>query len=373
MKNKLFIFVLLIMLILPHSIKANSFSNNQTQNKQEEYMHYEKAVVTKVSNFSEEDVYGNKEQKVEVMFLTGDKKGKLITLSNAVSSQLKTNMDIEKGQKLLILESKDLSGKSIYSISDYLRTDYIYLLLIIFILILIIVGRKKGVLSILSLLITLSVILFGAIPMIIKGYNPMIVAIISSVVISILTIIIVTGFTTKSLCAILGTIFGTILAAAIAYFVGIKIHLTGLSLDETQMLLYLPNNLTLDPRELLFAGIIWGSLGAVMDVGMSISSSIYEISITNDNLSFKELLSSGMNVGRDIMATMSNTLILAYLGSALPLILMMIIFNESNYKIINLDVIATEIIRSLSGSIGLIMSIPITAILASTFMKKIKK
>ena len=136
------------------------------------------------------------------------------------------------------------------------------------------------------------------------------------------------------------------------------------------MLLYLPNNLTLEPKELLFAGIIWGSLGAVMDVGMSISSAIYELSINNKDLSFKELLNSGMNVGKDIMSTMSNTLILAYLGSALPLILLMMIFNQSNYKIINLDVIATEIVRSISGSIGLLFTIPITAILASYFMQQ---
>ncbi|WP_455258408.1 YibE/F family protein [Peptoniphilus asaccharolyticus] len=367
MKNKLLIFILLLTVIFPNRILANSF---EAENNQTEYMHYEKAVVTKTSDFSKEDSFGNMEQKVEVKFLTGENKGKTIEVVNSVSTQLNSNLNLKIGDKVLILENKDFDGKTVYSVSDYLRTDYLYILAGAFILLLLIIGRKKGILSVVSLLLTLGVIIFGAIPMIIKGYSPVVMAVLSSIVISIFTILIVTGFSKKSLCAILGTCLGTILAALIAYFVGSKLHLTGLSMDETQMLLYLPNNLTLDPKELLLAGIIWGSLGAVMDVGMSISSSIFEISSANSELGFKDLLKSGMNVGRDIMGTMSNTLILAYLGSALPLILLMMVFNQSNYKIINLDVIATEIVRSLSGSIGLLFTIPITAILASYLMQQ---
>lgn len=359
-------FSVFTVLFFKNNILANSLNNSIDETS----MHYEKAIITKVFEFTDEDVFGNKEQKVEVEFLSGDKKGQKIIVINSNSSQLQTNMDLKKGQKVLLLESEDSFGELEYNISDYLRTDYIYILIGFFIILLLVVGGKKGFLSVISLFTTLVVILFGALPMIVKGYNPLLVSVISSIFITITTILIVTGFSKKSLSAILGTCFGTILSASIAYYVGIKINLTGLSLDETQLLFYLPNGLELNPRELLFAGIIWGSLGAVMDVGMSISSSVYELSSTNDSLSFKNLLKSGMNVGKDIMATMSNTLILAYLGSALPLILMMMIFNESNYKIINLDVIATEIVRSLSGSIGLIFTIPLTAILASWLMKK---
>lgn len=371
MKNKLLILIFVLVFIFP--IKSLATSTIGLKNDQDEYMHYEKAIITKTSEFSKVDSFGNKEQTVKIKFLTGENKDKTIEVTNSISTQLNNNLDLKIGDKVLILENKDAYGKTIYSISDHLRTDYLYILAATFILLLLLIGRKMGVLSIVSLLFTLGIIIFGAIPMIIKGHSPVTMAVLSSILISIFTILIVAGFSKKSLCAILGTCLGTILAALIAYFVGNKLHLTGLSMDESQMLLYLPNNLTLEPKELLFAGIIWGSLGAVMDVGMSISSAIYELSINNKDLSFKELLNSGMNVGKDIMSTMSNTLILAYLGSALPLILLMMIFNQSNYKIINLDVIATEIVRSISGSIGLLFTIPITAILASYFMQQNKK
>ena len=140
-------------------------------------------------------------------------------------------------------------------------------------------------------------------------------------------------------------------------------------MDEAQVLLYLPSGITLDPRALLFAGIIWGSLGAVMDVGMSIASAITEVKDTNGTLGFTPLFRSGMNVGRDVMGTMSNTLLLAYLGSALPLILMITIYQPDVFKIVNLDMIATEVIRSLAGSIGLLLSIPMTALCGALLLK----
>ncbi|MGO1580099.1 MAG: YibE/F family protein [Peptoniphilaceae bacterium] len=333
---------------------------------------YEKALVKKVLPFSKEDEYGNKTQNIEVEFLSGPNKGKSKIVTNSSSKFLNTNLEIKKNQKILVMESTDYLGGINYSVADHLRTDSIYILIGVFALLLLIIGRKKGLFAIISLSLTFGIIIFAAIPLIIKGYSPSLVAIISSIIIANLTIFIVSGFNKKSLSAILGTCFGTIIAGLISYFVGNHINLTGLSLDEMQVLMALPNGLKINPRELLFAGIIWGSLGAVMDVGMSIASSIFEISSANENLTFKELLKSGMNVGRDIMSTMSNTLILAYIGSALPLILIMILFNDSNYKILNLDVIATEIVRSISGSIGLILAIPLTAIIAGIFIKKTK-
>lgn len=335
---------------------------------------YEKAVILEVGKFSSDDGFGNRVQEVKIKLLTGKDKGEKITTTNTSSIYAPTNFNLKAGQKVMVLESSDDLGQEIsstpYTIVDYVRTDSLYILIGLFILALVLIGRKKGLLAILSLGFTFAIILFAAIPLIIKGYSPILISVVTSVLIVVFTLLMVGGPNKKSLSAILGTSFGTIIAGFIAFYVGNKIHLTGLSLEETQMLLYLPNDLVLDPKELLFAGIIWGALGAVMDVGMSISSSIHEIASVNQELGFKELLKSGMNVGRDIMSTMSNTLILAYLGSTLPLFLLMIIFNESNYKIMNLDVIATEVVRSISGSIGLILSIPITAAIASYFSKK---
>ena len=136
------------------------------------------------------------------------------------------------------------------------------------------------------------------------------------------------------------------------------------------MLLYIPQGIQFEFKDLLFAGIILGALGAVMDVSVSIASAIEEIYKANRKLSQKELFLSGMNIGKDMMGTMSNTLILAYTGSSIPLLLLFMAYETSIVKIINLDIIATEIVRSLSGSIGLILTIPITAAVSAFLAKR---
>ena len=142
---------------------------------------------------------------------------------------------------------------------------------------------------------------------------------------------------------------------------------------EAMMLAYIPQEVNFDFRSLLFSGIILGSLGAVMDVGMSISSAIEEIYNANSNITRKDLFTSGMNVGKDIMGTMTNTLILAYTGSSIPILLLFMAYETSMIKILNLDIIATEVIRSLAGSIGLVLTIPLTAFIASVLIKKDNK
>ena len=216
MKNKLLILIFLFVVIFP--IKSLAASTIGLENSQGEYMHYEKAIVTKTSEFSKVDSFGNKEQTVEVKFLTGENKDKTIEVKNSISTQLNSNLDLKIGDKVLILENKDAYGETIYSISDHLRTDYLYILVAFFILFLLLIGRKKGVLSIISFAFTLGIILFGAIPMIINGHSPVTMAVLSSILISIFTILIVAGFSKKSLCAILGTCLGTILESTHSLF-----------------------------------------------------------------------------------------------------------------------------------------------------------
>jgi len=141
--------------------------------------------------------------------------------------------------------------------------------------------------------------------------------------------------------------------------------LSGLSHEETQLLLYIPQGIEFNFKGLLFAGIVIGALGAVMDVGMSVASSMFEIKAVSPQISRGDLFRSGMNVGRDIMGTMTNTLILAYLGSSTPLLLLFYAYQISPERILNLDTIVTELVRAFSGSIGLISAIPLTALIAT--------
>lgn len=155
-----------------------------------------------------------------------------------------------------------------------------------------------------------------------------------------------------------------------AYITGSATQLTGFSDEEMQALLFIPQQISYDYRGILFSGMIIGALGAVMDVGMSIASAIEEIKLANPGLGTLALIRAGMNVGRDIMGTMANTLILAYTGGAIPLMLVFMAYQTPLIRIINLDLIATEVVRALTGSIGLIVAVPITSLAAGILFGK---
>lgn len=312
-------------------------------------------------------------QEIIVEFLSGERKGDQITVENTLSDNAAYNLIFEQGDKVVLtIETyKDSEGEFIY-ISDHLRNDYILYLGIIFLAAVLIIGKGQGVRALISLGLTVGSVIFILLPNILKGGNPMVWSVIISIGITVVTILLITGFTRKSAAAIIGISVGVIVAGVISYIIGIKIKLTGLSADDATMLMYIPQGIQFNFQHLLFAGIILGALGAVMDVGVSISSSIDEIYKANENLTRRELFDAGMNVGRDIMGTMINTLILAYTGTSIPLLLLFMAYDSSMLEIINLDTVATEIVRSLSGSIGLILTIPITAVI-STFLIKNKE
>ncbi|MFZ7134363.1 MAG: YibE/F family protein, partial [Eubacteriales bacterium] len=212
--------------------------------------------------------------------------------------------------------------------------------------------------------ITILAIFKILIPFILKGWDPVILSVGICILIITISLIIISGFTKKTTSAIIGTVGGVVVAGVIALIVGTLCKLTGLGNEESQMLMYIPQGTILDFRGLLFAGIIIGAMGATMDVGMSIASAMHEIKENSPDIKSKDLIKAGMNVGRDMMATMANTLILAYTGGSIQLILVFMAYNTSFSTVINWDMIASEILRAISGSIGIIFTIPITALVA---------
>lgn len=255
-------------------------------------------------------------------------------------------------------------------VTDRLLQDKVALLylVVIFLGSLIIVGGSKGVKTIVTLTITVLLILKVLLPLILAGYNPALVAILICEIITVMALLFVSGFNHKTLAAIIGTSGGIGIAGLLAFAIGSMAHLTGLGNDEAiHLILY---SRQLDFKGLLFAGIIIGAMGAVMDVGISISSSIHEIKTNNPGMTMGSLMSAGMNVGRDIMGTMSNTLILAYAGSSLNLLLLFTTYEIPFNEIIGRDNLAAEIVRALAGSVGLIATIPLTALIAALLAEK---
>lgn len=337
---------------------------------------YAKARVLEVETFEHEDLAESNikeiSQQVALKILSGKFKGEIIFVDHMASSMMGGEMILKTGDKVILYvddnpppaESPD--GSPIFNVADYVRDGPIYWLAFFYALLLIVIGGIKGVKSLISLVITIALIFLVLFPLTLWGFNPLLVSVLIAGAVSLIVFRIIGGKSIKSLSAAVGTLLGVAIAGILAYTVGKMIHLTGMSSQEARILLY-SLDLKINYQGLLFGSILIGALGAVMDIGMSIASTIDEVRKVHPEANFQNLFMSGMNVGRDVMGTMSNTLILAYTGAALPLLLLLVANNMSFSKILNMEMIAVEAVRALAGSIGLVLCIPITA-LVSAFM-----
>ena len=313
-------------------------------------------------------------QIVTVKIITGQFKGEEKVTENLMTGNPAYEVFLKEGDRvLLMMESATDSPENIKDvdifITDVKRAGTIYLYSFIFIAFLIGIGRKKGLLSLLSIVITVLLIFLIFVPAVLWGMSPVIAALVISILSTVATMYLVAGFNSKSNAAVLGTVLSLIFASALA-LISIKMaHLTGFMGEESVFLYTQKPNLSF--TGILAASMIVAALGALMDVAVSIASTINEIHITDKNLGVMELFKSGMNVGRDIIGTMSNTLILVYLGSAMPLVLLA--SNIDTSKFFNLNQVASEILSALTGSISLLACVPLTAIMAAYIVKKRQK
>ncbi|PKM95496.1 MAG: YibE/F family protein [Firmicutes bacterium HGW-Firmicutes-1] len=284
------------------------------------------------------------------------------------------HIEAHVGDEVLLYLELDES-KTIVSnayIVSYKRDRFIIYLIAIFIILVVAIGRLKGLKALISLILTVVLVLKVFLPRILLGDDPIILSVLIATLISITTIMIISGFSKKTLTSILGTLAGVLVAGVLAYTFSNYAKLIGFTYEEVQQLTFIPQGTQFNFSGLLFASILLGALGAVMDVSMSISSSIVEVKAANPNMGIKQLFQSGMNIGRDIMGTMVNTLILAYTGSSLNILILILAYNKPLIETINYDMIVVEIVRALAGTIGLVITIPFTAIVAAYLNRAIK-
>ena len=227
---------------------------------------------------------------------------------------------------------------------------------------------KKGFNSVLALIFTFAVVVMMYIPMMYIGVSPFIAATLSVVIITLITFILLADFQKKSIGAMLGTIAGVVVSGLIALVFGHFGHVTGYNVDDIENLIYVGQNSKLDIGGMLFSGILIASLGAVMDVAMSVSSSLHEIKENRPDISAKEIFHAGINIGRDMIGTMSNTLILAYAGGSLGLVMIIYAYSYQMHQILNMYSVAIEIMRGISGTMGIILTVPITSLIMSVLL-----
>lgn len=336
---------------------------------------YEKALVTKVDKEllqPDSKVPGIMlgYQDVEIEILKGEYKGKKFNIRNSVSRVY--NIKVKEGMKVVAGIYKDKDEISDVAIYSYKRDGVVYFLIGIFFVLLIVIGKIKGIKSIVGLIFTGVTVMFFMLPLMFSGVNPIISAIITAIITTFVTMYLISGKSKKTLAAIIGTVLGVIAAGIISYVAGNVAHLSGITMENAENILYISENSGLKIKGLMFAAILIASLGAIMDIAMSIASSLCEIDSINKNLTKKQLFESGMNVGKDIIGTMSNTLILAFAGSSLNLLILLTAANMPYIQIANLDIVCTEIIQGLSGSIGLVLTVPITAFVSVFLIKNNK-
>jgi len=304
----------------------------------------------------------------EARVTKGIRRGEIITAEQTFSPLLMDrSKEINKGDNVLLINNN--IG---WFFGGYVRTNRLLGLGILFALLLLLFGGKKGFNTILSLGFTCAAVFAVFIPSILSGKNIYIMSLLVCIYTIAMTLLIVIGYNKKSLAAVAGCTGGVIVAGIIAVIMDKAMYLTGIVDEHSRYLINLPGDIQLNLNAIIFAGIIIGAMGAIMDVAISISSSLWEIKEKIGVIKFKELFRSGLNIGRDIMGSMANTLILAYIGSSLTLVLLLSVFSGSMLHLFNSEMIAVEILQALAGSLGILFAMPLTALFCSIIYLKEK-
>lgn len=336
MTNKIIIFIISLLLFLNLSSSVNAQSNT---------------IEGEITKVVEED--GNY-QKLEV---TTNQKTEIIENGLFDTSY---NIKYKVGDKVVVTDGM---------ITDYVRRPPLFLLLSIFLFLAILIAGKWGLTSILGMAYSFYVIFVFILPMILKGYDAVVVAVIGSMFIIPVTFGLSHGLNRKTINAVVGTIISMIIVGLLSILFVDLAKLTGFAVEEAGFLQYQLGGI-INMKGILLAGIIISTLGVMDDITVSQASVVEELKKANPKLSKSELFLRSMRVGKDHISSMVNTLVLVYAGSALPLLLLFVNNPHPFSEVINYEIIADEIVRTLVGSIGLILAVPITTYIAVNSFSK---
>ncbi len=364
------IMVILILLTVFAVWKTNPIDYNMYKN---DTITYVKAKVVSVNSENIEessDVPGRHVgvQNITVRFTQGDQKGESVTLDNHLSTT--HSIEVTAGTRVIVKCDRPEGVTPYYSIYQYDRSAGIIVGLMIFLFLLVLVGKTKGLRAALALLISVLVIAGGLIPSVYNGHSPIIATLIACLIITAATLVLLNGFSKKTAVAVLATIIGLV-SSALFYFLAAKLlSVTGYTLDETEELIIISRHTGLTISQILFSGILISSLGAVMDTAMSIASSLFEMVAANNKMKSSEIFRSGMNIGGDMIGTMCQTLILAFTGSSIAALLVIVSYGTKLNQFLYSDFLALEILQALTGSFAVVLAVPITSFICSVIHKK---
>ena len=399
MKQKVIFTVVLIVSILYIFIGNRIVMKNNPFKEKVLNTEYTKAEVTRILERSEMpldiQVSGEEQYQVKITFeaqlLSGEHKDELVIANQTKLTNVSGEpIEVKAGDKVYLLDHDPISiplvsddnGEYVYDsqvsnstvnenkkeweLIDHVRTPKLVWLGILFVVLLIVFGKLKGVKTMLSLLFTILSIFVVFVPAVLGGKNIYVWTITTFTFITINTLLIVYGYSKKTLVTAIGCIGGVLVSGLLTVIMNGIMKMTG----EINDAVYLQTwNIPIDLKALIFAGIQIGALGAIMDVAIDLASSLYEVANQNEKPDFKNIMKSGINIGRDIMGTMTNTLILAYIGSSLATVLALTTSETSLSFALNKEMVAVEILQALVGSIGILTTIPLTSFAAAALYK----
>lgn len=309
-------------------------------------------------------VYENTAVNFRCMLEQGQQKGEIVEAQQTIdtmyagSQYIKT---VEEGDVVLVIYSEDLSVQETpWQFNDYYRFDKILILVGVFAALVLLIGRWKGINTLLSLGFTFAFVFLVFVPAVMAGYNAYLWSVITCIFTIIMTLLLINSISKKTFATIIGCISGTIIAGGGTALMSKIMELTGYIDEHSYYLTMLDTETPIDLKAIIFAAIIIGAVGAIMDVAMDLSSSLYELSEHVPDLTFGKLCKSGMAIGRDIMGTMANTLVLAYIGSSLSCIMILLTFSTSPLDLLNREVIIVELLQASLGSLAMLLTVPCT-------------
>ncbi|MEK7573076.1 MAG: YibE/F family protein [Patescibacteria group bacterium] len=323
------------------------------------------AKIIKVLEEKQINALGEKQlyQKLELSITNGNLKGKKI-ISEHGKIPLTFIPKYNLGDEVYIVKSESPEKAESFIITDYVRRTPIYILFFFFAILTIFIGRVRGALSLLGMAISFFAIFVYILPNIVAGRDPIFIAISASIFLIPITFYLSHGINGKTTSAVISTIISMIIIGILSSVFTEMVHLSGFSSDEASYVQTLTKGIV-NMRGLLLAGILIGALGVLDDITISQSAIVYKLKETNPNLHFGEVWKKTMDIGKDHIASMVNTLVLVYTGASLPLLLLFINSTVPFGEALNYEMLAEEIVRTLVASIGLILAVPITTFISS--------
>ena len=302
-------------------------------------------------------------QVVVVEILEGKSAGKRVEIDNYLTAA--HNVEVAIGSKVIISADEPDGIDSYYTVYNFDRGLGMIIFTCVLLLVIIAIGRGKGVKAILGLAYTLYLVIFLLLPTVFSGYSPVLMSIICVALSTIVTLMLLNGASKKTYSAIVATVLGVVLSAGGFYLMSLVLKVNGFSVDEAESLVLINQATGLSIKDILFAGILISSLGAIMDVGMSIVSALSELFYHQPNLTQKQIFDSGIEIGKDMIGTMTNTLILAFTGSAFVSLLVLFSYNVDIKQLLSSNYIAIEFAQGIAGTLGIVLTVPIASFISA--------